>query len=261
MSGRFDGSEPPDLDRPRPLDPAGSEPFGWDPQPEDYLRAVEQATGERCLQSVVPFGICIVRYDDSRWQRYGYAHGAGRGIVTTVDRQEVRDWLDRRDPELVAREEVDHLFERPSTIGREHRKRPITDGGTDLQSGSDSSKEPNASALERLRERPRIGPLPLDHADWEMVSTLAAPPITNDEIETEIEIVPRPIDYLYGDERRAVRRFIEENEQYVRACIGDPFNPLVTRWDPVLWSLLCEEWQLGGYEERREFRSEDLDGS
>lgn len=53
--------------------------------------------------------------------------------------------------------------------------------------------------------------------------------------------------YLYGDERRAVRRFIEANEQYVRTCFRATNNRLVQELDGPLYNILCEEWQIGGY--------------
>lgn len=55
--------------------------------------------------------------------------------------------------------------------------------------------------------------------------------------------------YLYGDERRAVRTFIDENEEYVRSCLGDTPNPLAADWDGVLYQLLREEWDFRTAEE------------
>lgn len=53
----------------------------------------------------------------------------------------------------------------------------------------------------------------------------------------------RKIVYLYGDERRAVRKFIDENTEYVESCVDDPGNPLQD-WDPVLYQMLLEEWDF-----------------
>lgn len=55
--------------------------------------------------------------------------------------------------------------------------------------------------------------------------------------------------YLYGDERRAIRKAIVENTEYVRKameCEGsDAFN---LAWGEGMYSILCEEWQLYQHE-------------
>lgn len=48
--------------------------------------------------------------------------------------------------------------------------------------------------------------------------------------------------YLPGDERAAMRLFIEENTAYIRSCLADQSNPLQRRWPEALWELLLEEW-------------------
>lgn len=48
--------------------------------------------------------------------------------------------------------------------------------------------------------------------------------------------------YLWGDDRRAVRKFIQVNTDYVASCMTDQSNPLVENWDDALWALICEEW-------------------
>lgn len=113
------------------------------------------------------------------------------------------------------------------------RKPALADGGV--------SAAQSRETIERLRERPRVGPAPVSGPEERLVGTLTAPPLPGFEI--------RSVVYLYGDERRAVRRFVEENEAYVRACMDDPDNPIAATWDDVLWALLCEEWDLGGFAE------------
>jgi hypothetical protein len=49
--------------------------------------------------------------------------------------------------------------------------------------------------------------------------------------------------YLYGDEREAVRRFIEENREYVAGCLSDQSNPLQRNWDERLYQMLVEQWR------------------
>jgi len=50
--------------------------------------------------------------------------------------------------------------------------------------------------------------------------------------------------YLPGDERRAVRRFIEENESFVRSQLQHKSNRLNYDWDDWLYSLLEEEFRF-----------------
>jgi len=55
--------------------------------------------------------------------------------------------------------------------------------------------------------------------------------------------------YLYGDERRAVRKYIEENEGFVRSCMGDKVNPINMGMEEYWWQMFCEEWVWGGYDD------------
>ncbi len=55
--------------------------------------------------------------------------------------------------------------------------------------------------------------------------------------------------YLYGDERRAVRTYIEENTEFVRSCMQDNANPINMSLEDYWWRMFCEEWTWGGYEE------------
>lgn len=50
--------------------------------------------------------------------------------------------------------------------------------------------------------------------------------------------------YLWGDERQAVRCFIDEWPEYVESCMGDDRNPLKIYWEDVMWNLLSEEWHI-----------------
>lgn len=52
--------------------------------------------------------------------------------------------------------------------------------------------------------------------------------------------------YLVGDERRAIRKFIEENEDFVSECMDATSNPIVNNVDEFLWHLFCEEWYWDG---------------
>jgi hypothetical protein len=54
--------------------------------------------------------------------------------------------------------------------------------------------------------------------------------------------------YLYGDERRAVRKYIEENTDFVESCMGDKVNPINMGMEDYWWQMFCEEWVWGGYD-------------
>ena len=54
----------------------------------------------------------------------------------------------------------------------------------------------------------------------------------------------RTVYFLWGDERQAVRKFIEENESYVASSLGARHSPLTNRWDDALVALLLEEWAV-----------------
>ena len=58
---------------------------------------------------------------------------------------------------------------------------------------------------------------------------------------------PKVVLYLWGDERRAVRLFIEENEEWVEACLwkgNNDYNMLSKYWGDGLYQLFKEEWQF-----------------
>lgn len=52
--------------------------------------------------------------------------------------------------------------------------------------------------------------------------------------------------YLYGDERRAVRKYIQENTDFVRSCMDDKVNPINMGMEDYWWRMFCEEWVWGG---------------
>lgn len=64
------------------------------------------------------------------------------------------------------------------------------------------------------------------------------PPLTN----------VRPIYYLYGDERRAVRKFIAENTALVEWAMDTNHNIIVNSVDQVIWQMMCEEWTWGDWD-------------
>jgi len=54
--------------------------------------------------------------------------------------------------------------------------------------------------------------------------------------------------YLIGDERRAIRRFIEENESIVRKQLQRKPNRFTHNWDEWIYALLEEEFRFMLYE-------------
>ena len=61
--------------------------------------------------------------------------------------------------------------------------------------------------------------------------------------------ITQAVYYLYGDERRAVRKFIEVNKEFVESCMDDPANPINLRLDDFWWRMFREEWIWGGHGE------------
>ncbi|MDY6779975.1 MAG: hypothetical protein SV760_05420 [Halobacteria archaeon] len=59
----------------------------------------------------------------------------------------------------------------------------------------------------------------------------------------------RAVYYLYGDERRAVRKYVEENEEFVESCMDDKVNPINMGMEDYWWQMFREEWIWGGYED------------
>lgn len=55
--------------------------------------------------------------------------------------------------------------------------------------------------------------------------------------------------YLYGDERRAVRKYIRENTEFVTSCMQDKSNPISVTCESYWWQMFCEEWTWGDYPE------------
>jgi len=50
--------------------------------------------------------------------------------------------------------------------------------------------------------------------------------------------------YLYGDERRAIRRFLEVNQQYVASEFKSGNNALRDTWSEPLYEMLLQEYQM-----------------
>ena len=51
--------------------------------------------------------------------------------------------------------------------------------------------------------------------------------------------------YLWGDERRGVRRFVNQYEEKVQEAMAKKNSSLSSRIDEALWRILCEEYYWG----------------
>jgi hypothetical protein len=49
--------------------------------------------------------------------------------------------------------------------------------------------------------------------------------------------------YLYGDERAAIRKFIDVNESYIADVLSDQRNPLQSHWEHSLYEMLIQQWE------------------
>ncbi|QLG30159.1 hypothetical protein HUG10_21465 (plasmid) [Halorarum halophilum] len=60
--------------------------------------------------------------------------------------------------------------------------------------------------------------------------------------------------YLWGDERAAMKRFVQQYEDEIRETMDAKNNALSTRLDDALWRMLCEEffWLVSTEDERTE---------
>lgn len=111
-----------------------------------------------------------------------------------------------------------------------------------------------AESVQKLYERPRpleSIPKPSPTMRQELVGILKHPVSTAQSKTRPGQNTASPIAYLYGDERRAVRVFIEENTEYVAACMEETSSPLAHGWPEPIWNMCCEEWQFyeAGFDE------------
>lgn len=107
-----------------------------------------------------------------------------------------------------------------------------------------------SETVQMLREAPRTSDeLPRSHISKGMidvVGVLKPPPTSHGTIQGTGQ--RKNIYYLWGDERRAICRFIEANEALVTHSMETDanYNHLQHGLDDGLYQLLIEEWQLRG---------------
>ncbi len=108
-----------------------------------------------------------------------------------------------------------------------------------------------ADVLRQIRERPRTsdefasgkGLANLTDQQRQFIDRLDLTGVQGDVQRSGDRV--STIYYLVGDERRAVRRFIEENEEIVGDELGShPPNRISTDWSDFLYELLEEEWRF-----------------
>lgn len=67
--------------------------------------------------------------------------------------------------------------------------------------------------------------------------------------------------YLYGDERRAVRKAVRRNEQFIANAFADSergHNPFAQEWPEERYQMLCEEWEYYRRRVKKERAKESL---
>ncbi len=83
-------------------------------------------------------------------------------------------------------------------------------------------------------------------ATWLYVSKVPVPHRNVNPVQGGSEV--RDVYYLYGDSRRGIRRFVEENTEFLREYLGCSDDPAELYVDEYTWQMLCEEWVWGGYD-------------
>lgn len=121
----------------------------------------------------------------------------------------------------------------------------------DVPSGTGASG-PKSTVIQHLREhgpstREELPGEPTAGRNREVIARLFMPgPTSSGAAKTRPQgHHQHVVYYLYGDERRAVRKFIELYPEYVASCMGDPQSPLHQH---SLWTMFVEEWQWGEWE-------------
>lgn len=104
----------------------------------------------------------------------------------------------------------------------------------------------NSRILAEIRESPRtrreIGDTTISNGVRELVERIYVPGVSE-------QGHTRAVYYIYGDERRAARTFIEENPHIVHEATRNPESALRENVHPFMFTIIMEEFQLGGYED------------
>lgn len=97
--------------------------------------------------------------------------------------------------------------------------------------------------IQELSDGPHAGYVNIPPHLRDMIHTIKAP--KGSPGATKPRGTKKNVYYLPGDEREAIRTFIEANEAYVRGCLEDPTNPMQMNWSDEMYQLLVEQWEWG----------------
>ncbi|MFB6283678.1 MAG: hypothetical protein ABEK59_07055 [Halobacteria archaeon] len=61
-----------------------------------------------------------------------------------------------------------------------------------------------------------------------------------------------PVYYLYGEERRAVQKFIEVNPDFVGTCISGDSDAIKVGLESFWWQIFREEWVWNQHDEEEQ---------
>lgn len=125
----------------------------------------------------------------------------------------------------------------------------------DLEDGALATDEPGghelrlyrSEKLQTLRDRPATadelngGLTTLTAAQRRVVERLT---VTGVQGSTKRMPEVTSVFYLVGDDRRAMRRFIEENGDLVEGALSTRSNKLSSEWSEFAYSLLLDEWRF-----------------
>lgn len=113
---------------------------------------------------------------------------------------------------------------------------------------SDLQNIANHPVIQHLRQR---GPLTVEELPQYRTSEGLESSVGGLELteRTMREYGLKTIYYLYGDERRAVQKFIKENEEFVKSCIRGDNEAINAELEDFWWQIFREEWVWTEHEE------------
>ena len=113
---------------------------------------------------------------------------------------------------------------------------------------TDEKRLYGSERLQQLRERPILSSELEKNLDTfsmnqrQFVERLKLTGVQGDTARTGGKV--NVVYYLAGDERRAIRRFIEANEEIVAKALTGQNNIFASEWSDFLYSLLQSEWRF-----------------
>jgi len=193
---------------------------------------------------IPPGGVRLIREARSETRKeFAEEIGVTRGTIgnwergDSTPRGEYRDGIEEAIPSELSLEEVRNAEDRFADSDE-----PRAHGNEKRLFGS--------KWLQALRDQPRIaselgeerGITVLTDKQRMFVERLALSGVEGNSFRGEGRVTT--VYYLTGDERRAMRRFIEENESIVRNQLQHKHNRFTHTWDEWLCALLEEEFRF-----------------